>query len=165
MVRPPSWRPDLTDPNDLAEEVIRFEGYDKVGIAKPRALAGKGRTPAQRLRISAGRALAGAGYVEVISSAFGSEGDFDRMLLPAGDVRRRAVRLANPIRDEEPLMRSTLLPGLFRVATRNIGLGFADLALFEIGNAFRLRGPGGGTIAPVLAVDHGPPPGRARVGQ
>ena len=79
----------------------------------------------------------------------------------ADDVRRRAVRLANPIRDEEPLMRSTLLPGLFRVATRNIGRGFADLALFEIGNAFRLRGGGGGggggvSVAPVLAVDHGP---------
>ncbi|HET9896408.1 MAG TPA: phenylalanine--tRNA ligase subunit beta [Streptosporangiaceae bacterium] len=155
VVRPPSWRPDLTDPNDLAEEVIRFEGYDKVGVTKPRAVAGKGRTPAQRLRRSAGRALAGAGYVEVISSAFGSEADFDRMLLGAGDVRRRAVRLANPIRNEEPLMRSTLLPGLFRVALRNIGLGFADLALFEMGLAFRLRGAEP-RVAPILAVDRGP---------
>ncbi len=156
-VLPPSWRPDLTDPSDLAEEVIRIEGYERVGIATPRAVAGRGRTPAQRLRISIGRALAGSGYVEVISGPFGSAADFDRMQLPAGDVRRRAVRLANPIRDEEPLMRSTLLPGLFRVAGRNLGRGFADLALFEIGNAF-LAGAeaGGGGVAPVLAVDRRP---------
>src|SRR5215472_13061236 len=161
-VRPPSWRPDLTDPNDLAEEVIRLEGYERIGITTPKAPAGKGRTPTQRLRILIGQALAGAGYVEVISSAFGSDADFDRMQLPADDVRRRSVRLANPIRDEEPLMRTSLLPGLFRVVNRNVGRGFADLALFEIGHAFRLGTAGsngdarGAAIAPVLAVDRGP---------
>jgi len=160
-VRPPSWRPDLTDPNDLAEEVIRLEGYDRVGVAMPRATAGKGRTATQRLRIAIARALAGAGYVEVISSPFGAAEDFDRMQLPADDVRRRAVRLANPISDKEPLMRSSLLPSLFKVAVRNIGRGFADLALFETGQVFRVRGSGAGfadglTAAPVLAVDHGP---------
>ncbi|HUD36826.1 MAG TPA: phenylalanine--tRNA ligase subunit beta [Streptosporangiaceae bacterium] len=154
-VMPPSWRPDLTDPNDLAEEVIRLEGYDKVGIAMPRAVAGHGRTSAQRLRISVGQALAGAGYVEVISSPFGSAADFDRLGLPAGDRRRSAVRLANPIRDEEPLMRSTLLPGLFRVVGRNTGRGFSDLALFEVGHAF-LAKDGGPPVAPILAVDRAP---------
>lgn len=169
-VHPPSWRPDLTDPNDLAEEVIRLEGYERIGITTPKAPAGKGRTPSQRLRILIGQALAGAGYVEVISSPFGSDADFDRMQLPADDARRRSVRLANPIRDEEPLMRTTLLPGMFRVVNRNVGRGFADLALFEIGHVFRLGpdgsdgvggggGAGGGRgtgIAPVLAVNRGP---------
>src|ERR1700722_12594103 len=156
-VEPPSWRPDLTDPNDLAEEVIRLEGYERVGIKMPRAVAGKGRTPTQRLRIIVANALAGAGFVEVISSPFGAAADFDRLQLPAGDPRRQAVLLANPIREEEPLMRSTLLPGLFRVAQRNAGRGFADLALFESGHAFRAN-PAGGGVAPVLAVDHGPSP-------
>jgi phenylalanyl-tRNA synthetase beta chain len=163
-VQPPSWRPDLTDPNDLAEEVIRLEGYERVGITTPKAPAGKGRTPTQRLRILIGQALAGAGYVEVISSSFGSDADFDRMQLPADDARRRSVRLANPISGEEPLMRTTLLPGMFRVVNRNTGRGFADLALFEVGHAFRLgaaggNGDGGGRgtkVAPVLAVDRGP---------
>ena len=156
-VQPPSWRPDLTDPNDLAEEVIRLEGYERIGITTPKAPAGKGRTPTQRLRILIGQALAGAGYVEVISSPFGSDADFDRMQLPADDVRRRSVRLANPIRDEEPLMRTTLLPGLFRVVNRNVGRGFADLALFESGHVFRLGDDGrGSAAAPVLAVDRGP---------
>ncbi len=60
-VTPPSWRPDLTDPNDLAEEVIRLEGYEKIAIAMPRAIAGMGRTATQRLRILVANVLAGAG--------------------------------------------------------------------------------------------------------
>ena len=166
-VTPPSWRPDLTDPNDLAEEVIRIEGYDKIGITMPKAVAGKGRTATQRLRIAIAGALAGAGYVEVISSPFGSAADFDRLLLESGDPRRRAISLANPIRDEEPQLRTSLLPGLFRVAARNAGRGFADLALFELGNVARAKaaaGPSanvGGTrsgIAPILPVDRRPAP-------
>lgn len=156
-VTPPSWRPDLTDPNDLAEEVIRFEGYDKIGIRTPRAIAGKGRTPAQRLRAGLGRALAGAGYVEVTSSPFGSQADLDRLQLEPDDVRRRTVSLANPISDEEPLLRTSLLPGLFRVVNRNAGRGFADLSLFEIGTVVRARpGPEGSRLAPILPVDRRP---------
>ena len=161
-VTPPSWRPDLTDASDLAEEVIRLEGYEKIGVATPRAVAGHGRTPAQRLRGGIARVLAGAGFTEVISSPFGSAADFGLLQLPADDPRRRAVLLANPIRDEEPQLRTTLLPGLLRVANRNAGRGFADLSLFEIGNAARLKpadGPGrAGQVAPVLAVDRGPTP-------
>jgi phenylalanyl-tRNA synthetase beta chain len=154
-VTPPSWRPDLTDPNDLAEEVIRLEGYEKIGIATPRAPAGKGRTPTQRLRMAVGNALAGAGNIEVLSSPFGSAADFDRLQLDADDPRRRAISLANPIRDEEPLMRTSLLPGLFRVAARNAGRGFADLALFEMGNVSRAKA-GPGRTAPILPVDRRP---------
>ena len=161
-VTPPSWRPDLTDPNDLAEEVIRLEGYERIGVEMPRAMAGKGRTPAQRLRGGIARALAGAGYIEVVSNSFGSSADFDRLQLPAGDPRRRAVALANPINDEEPLLRTTLLPGMLRVAARNAGRGFPDLSLFEIGHVARVReaaGNGEGSavrVAPILAVDRGP---------
>jgi phenylalanyl-tRNA synthetase beta chain len=153
-VLPPSWRPDLTDPADLAEEVIRLEGYERIGVAMPLAPAGRGRTREQRLRIVAGRALAGAGYVEVLGSPFASAADLDRLGLPARDPRRRAVRLANPLRDEEPLLRSTLLPGLFRVLTTNTGRGAADLAIFETGLVF--RADGADLVAPVLPVDHRP---------
>ena len=158
-VRPPSWRPDLTDPNDLAEEVIRLEGYEKIGIEMPRATAGKGRTATQRLRMAVATALAGAGYVEVLGAPFGSAADMDKMLLPADDPRRNAVTLANPIRDEEPQLRTSLLPGLMRVAVRNAGRGFADLALFELGNVARLKpGDGPGRVAPILPVDRLPTP-------
>jgi phenylalanyl-tRNA synthetase beta chain len=156
-VVPPSWRPDLTDPNDLAEEVIRLEGYDKVGVRMPRAAAGRGRTATQRLRGSIARTLAGAGFVEVISSPFGSTGDFERLQFAPGDPRRAAVAVANPISDAEPLLRTTLLPSLFRVVGRNAGRGFADLALFEIGSVALARPDGPGT-APILGVDRRPTP-------
>ncbi len=154
-VTPPSWRPDLTDPADLAEEVIRLEGYENVPSRMPRVLAGRGLTPRQRLRRSVGRELADTGYVEVLSWPFASRLDADRLGLPPEDLRRPAVVVANPLSEDEPLLRTTLLPGLFRVLARNIGRGFADTALFEIGLVFRPR-PGAAPEAPILAVDRGP---------
>ena len=154
-VTPPSWRSDLTDPADLAEEVIRLEGYESIPSRMPRVLAGRGLTRRQRLRRSAGRTLAEAGYVEVLSWPFASRSDADRLGLPPEDLRRPAVVVANPLSEDEPLLRTTLLPGLFRVLARNIGRGFADTALFEIGLVFRPR-PGAAAAAPILAVDRGP---------
>jgi phenylalanyl-tRNA synthetase beta chain len=154
-VVPPSWRQDLRYPSDLAEEVIRLEGYDNVPIRMPRAAAGHGLTGAQRLRRAVGRALAGAGYVEVLSQPFGSAADYDRLQLPPDDARRRAPRVVNPLNEDEPFLRTTLLPGLLRVLARNIGRGFGDLALYEMGLVFRL-GPGGQGVAPILPVDHRP---------
>jgi phenylalanyl-tRNA synthetase beta chain len=75
--------------------------------------------------------------------------------LAAGDPRRLAPRLVNPIRDEEPLLRTTLLPGLLRVLNRNVGRGFADVALFETGLVF-LQRPGELPAAPVPPVDRAP---------
>ena len=154
-VIPPSWRPDLTDPADLAEEVIRLEGYENIPVRMPRAPAGHGLTARQRARREAGRELAGAGYVEVLSYPFISAADFDRLQLPAGDARRVALRLANPLSEDEPLLRTTLLPGLLRVLARNVGRGFADVALYEMGTVFRPR-PGSPGVAPILPVDRRP---------
>jgi phenylalanyl-tRNA synthetase beta chain len=154
-VVPPSWRQDLRYPSDLAEEVIRLEGYDNVPVRMPRAAAGKGLTGSQRLRRAVGRTLAGAGYVEVLSQPFSSAADSERMQLPGEDVRRRVVRIANPLSEDEPFLRTTLLPGLLRVLARNIGRGFGDLALYEVGLVFRL-GTGGQRVAPIPRVDRGP---------
>ncbi|MFB7758483.1 phenylalanine--tRNA ligase subunit beta, partial [Streptomyces sp. NPDC056121] len=66
----PSWRPDLVEPNDLAEEVIRLEGYENLPSTLPRPPAGRGLTERQRLHRRAGRALAGAGYVEALNYPF-----------------------------------------------------------------------------------------------
>jgi phenylalanyl-tRNA synthetase beta chain len=154
-VTPPSWRPDLAHPADLAEEVIRLEGYENIPARMPRAAAGRGLTAPQRLRRATGRALAGAGYVEVLSSPFVGAADFGRLHLPAADPRRATLRMANPLSEDEPLLRTTLLPGLLRVLARNAGRGFADLALYETGLVFRPR-PGSPGVAPILPVDRGP---------
>jgi phenylalanyl-tRNA synthetase beta chain len=154
-VVPPSWRADLRQPADLAEEVIRLEGYDNVPVKMARATSGRGLTDAQRMRRTIGRTLAGAGYVEVISSSFASAADWDRLQLAPDDPRRRATRISNPLSEDEPFLRTTLLPGLLRVLARNLGRGFGDLALQEMGLVFR-PGPGPQLAAPVLRVDRGP---------
>jgi phenylalanyl-tRNA synthetase beta chain len=155
-VVPPSWRPDLRQPADLAEEVIRLEGYDNVPVKIARATAGRGLTDAQRMRRAVGRALAGAGYVEVLSSPFASAADWDRLQLAPDDPRRVATRISNPLSEDEPFLRTTLLPGLLRVLARNLGRGFADVALQEMGLVFR-PGPGQQRrTAPILRVDRGP---------
>ncbi|MFA1544046.1 phenylalanine--tRNA ligase subunit beta [Actinomadura monticuli] len=154
-VTPPSWRPDLTDPNDLAEEVIRLEGYEDIPARAPRPSAGQGLTAGQRLRRRVGRALAGAGYVEALAFPFLAEKDLDGLQLPADDARRRTLRLANPMSEQEPLLRTTLLPGLLKVLALNVGRGFGDAGLYELGVVFRPR-PDAPERAPRLAVDRGP---------
>jgi phenylalanyl-tRNA synthetase beta chain len=157
QVTPPSWRPDLTDPADLAEEVIRLEGYESVPVRTPRTLAGKGLTPRQKLLRSISRTLAEAGYVEVNVEPFAPVKDADSLGLPPEDERRPVVRIANPLSEDEPVLRTTLLPGLFRALARNVGRGFTDAALYESDLVFRPR-PGAPATAPILATDRGPTP-------
>jgi phenylalanyl-tRNA synthetase beta chain len=76
-------------------------------------------------------------------------------MLPADDPRRAAVAVANPLSDDEPLLRTTLLPGLLRVLGQNVGRGFGDIALFESGLVFLPR-PDSPGVAPILATDRGP---------
>ncbi|MFF1380143.1 phenylalanine--tRNA ligase subunit beta [Streptomyces sp. NPDC058308] len=135
----PSWRPDLAEPNDLAEEVIRLEGYENLPSTLPKPPAGRGLTERQRLHRRVGRALAGAGYVEALSYPFIGEGVFDQLGLAADDPARRVVKLANPLSDEEPALRTTLLPGLLAALRRNDGRGAHDQALFETGLVFHPR--------------------------
>ena len=152
-VTPPPWRPDITDPYDLVEEVARIVGYDQVPSVLPTPGAGAGLTRGQRLKRRVGRTLAGAGCVEVISFPFVGAAAFDQLGLPADDVLRHTVRLANPLSTEEPAYTTTLLPGLLKAATRNLGRGAPGVALFETGTvAFPAdRGP-----APIYGVEWRP---------
>ncbi len=152
-VTPPTWRPDVTDPYDLVEEVARIVGYDQVPSVLPTPGAGRGLTRGQRLRRRVGRTLAGAGCVEVISFPFVGEAALDQLGLAGDDRRRHTVRLANPLSSEEPSYTTTLLPGLLRTAARNLGRGAPGASLFETGTvAF----PAGHGPAPIYGVDHRP---------
>jgi phenylalanyl-tRNA synthetase beta chain len=138
-VTPPSWRPDLRDPNDFAEEAIRLFGFDNVPSVLPSAPGGQGLTIAQKRRRRIATALVGAGFTEVVSYPFVGDADFDAMGLPADDLRRTTVKLANPLSDEEPSMQTTLLPTLLRTAERNVGRGATDLAIFQTSLVFLPR--------------------------
>ncbi|MFE2013362.1 phenylalanine--tRNA ligase subunit beta [Streptomyces sp. NPDC059491] len=154
VVTVPSWRPDLAEPNDLAEEVIRLEGYENLPSTLPKPPAGRGLTERQRTHRRVGRALAGAGYVEALNYPFIGEQALDQLGLEADDDRRRVVTLVNPLSDEEPALRTTLLPGLLGALRRNDSRGSHDLALFETGLVFRPEGEPG--VAVRLPVDRRP---------
>ncbi|MFF1543184.1 phenylalanine--tRNA ligase subunit beta [Streptomyces sp. NPDC058291] len=154
IVTVPSWRPDLAEANDLAEEVIRLEGYENLPSTLPKPPSGRGLTHRQRLHRRVGRALAGAGYVEAPNYPFVSEQVFDQLGLDADDPARRVVKLTNPLNDEEPALRTSLLPGLLGALRRNDGRGSHDLALFETGLVFLPREEQG--VAGHLPVDRRP---------
>ena len=141
-VQPPPWRPDLVQPNDLAEEVIRLEGYEHLPSVLPLAPAGRGLTERQRMRRRVGRALAASGYVEVLPSPFIGTEILDGLGIDTDDERRRLVRIANPLSDEEPYLRPLLLADLLPTLRRNVGRGAPDVALFELGKVFIERPDG-----------------------
>ncbi|MFI5696837.1 phenylalanine--tRNA ligase subunit beta [Kribbella sp. NPDC051586] len=153
-VTPPSWRPDLRDPNDFAEEAIRLFGFDNVPSILPAAPGGQGLTVPQKRRRKMATALVGAGLTEVVSYPFTGEADFDAMGFPADDVRRRTVKLVNPISDEEPSMQTSLLATLLRTAERNVGRGATDLAIFQTGLVFLPKAET--KPAPLPSVAHRP---------
>ncbi|MEV0458570.1 phenylalanine--tRNA ligase subunit beta [Catellatospora methionotrophica] len=147
----PSWRPDLRQPADLVEEVVRLDGFENVPSVLPIAPPGQGLTPSQRRKRSVGRALAEHGYVEVLSYPFVSPSALVTLGLPTD-----AVRLANPLSDEEPLMRTSLLPPLLTALKRNVGRGQRDVALFEQGLVFLPDLSAG--VPPVMGVTGRPDP-------
>jgi phenylalanyl-tRNA synthetase beta chain len=152
-VTPPTWRPDLTDPADLVEEVVRLAGYDDVPSVLPTAPPGRGLTERQRRRRAVGRALAEFGYVEAPSFPFVGTAALDALGLAEDDPRRQVVLVRNPLSEEEPALRTTLLPGLLAALARNLSRGIRDVALFEHGAVF----PGGErSAAPLPGVDRRP---------
>ncbi|MGC5586067.1 phenylalanine--tRNA ligase subunit beta [Ornithinimicrobium sp. W1665] len=149
LVTPPSWRPDLTDAPTLVEEVARIDGYDRIPSVVPRAVGGRGLTHGQRSRRTVAAALAGQGLHEVLTYPFVGEQRLDELALTESDPRRRALRLANPLSDESPLMRTELLQTLPDILRRNLSRGAKDVALFEIDTVTL---PDGAAAAPVPGV-------------
>jgi phenylalanyl-tRNA synthetase beta chain len=135
VVDPPSWRWDLLTPTDLAEEVARMIGYDKIPSILPPRPNHASLTPTQKRRRAISAMLAARGLAEVQTFPFTNQETIDQM----GFVGERAAtyRIANPMSDELPLMRVHLVPGLIEVAARNISRGAKDFAIFEMGSIFR----------------------------
>ncbi|SES49593.1 phenylalanyl-tRNA synthetase beta subunit [Pedococcus cremeus] len=132
-VLPASWRPDLADGPDLVEEVARVRGYDQIPSVLPQATAGRGLTHGQRTRRVIATTLAQQGLVEVLSYPFIGRDLFDRLGYAADDVRRRTITVANPLSDEAPLMRTSVLDTLLETLRRNVARGNRDAAIYELG--------------------------------
>ena len=135
VVDPPAWRSDLLAPADCAEEVARMVGYDAIPSILPPRPKHASLTPRQRRQRAIATMLASRGLAEVQTFPFTSQETIDFM----GFVGERAAtyRIANPMSEENPLMRVHLVPGLIEVARRNISRGAKDFAIFEMGSIFR----------------------------
>ena len=136
-VLPPVYRLDVSITEDVAEEVGRMYGYEKV----PPTLPGARRTswrpaaPSQERRLDPLRhALAGPGYTEVVTPALTSGAVLDQ--LGVGD---QAMRVINPVSDDQDALRTTLLPSLLRVASHNRNYGRQSVAVFEVARAYLRR--------------------------
>ncbi len=129
---PPSWRPDLKQPADLVEEVLRLEGLELIPSVLPQAPAGRGLTSLQKRRRAIGKSLALNGYVEILPTPFLPAGIFDQWGLPADDPRRTTTHVLNPLEADRPELATTLLPGLLESLSRNVSRGAIDTSLFAI---------------------------------
>jgi phenylalanyl-tRNA synthetase beta chain len=132
---------DVTREADLIEEVARVRGLDKLPATLPaRRGAVGGLTADQRSRRLAEDLLRARGLNEVVTYSFLAEGLLDKLMLPDTDVRLRALRIANPLSEDQSVMRTMLLPGLLQVAARNLARDERELRLFETGRIFVSNG-------------------------
>jgi phenylalanyl-tRNA synthetase beta chain len=153
-VLPAPWRPDLSDGPDFAEEVVRLRGYDQIPSVLPQAGNGRGLTHGQRVRRVLANTLAEQGFVEVLTYPFVSAKNHDDLGLEVNDPRRTTVRIANPLSDEAPLMRTSVLSTMVEALRRNVSRGARDTSIFEMGLVTRpLWEP---QAAPVPGTDQRP---------
>ncbi len=142
LVTIPTRRPDVRRSIDLVEEVGRLHGYDSIPTHVATGQGGGIPAPLRRMR-RLRSVMVGAGYHEVVTFSFIGGADMDGLGLPETDARRATIAVTNPLRDEEGVMRTTLLPGLLKAAALNVSRRVLDVALFETGRVFL---PGAGKL-------------------
>ena len=133
----PTWRDDVTGMPDIAEEVARIVSYDNIAPTIPVALLSSGgMTPKKALTKEVTHYLAHAGLSQIITFSFMHKDGLSNMMLPEGDSRYTAIPILNPISEEFPYMRTTLVPAVIEAAKRNIAQQNKDLWLFETANVY-----------------------------
>lgn len=133
----PTWRDDVTGMPDIAEEVARIVSYDNIVPTIPVAiLSSGGMTPKKALTKEVTHYLAHAGLSQIITFSFMHKDGLTNMMLPEGDSRYTAIPILNPISEEFPYMRTTLVPAVIDAAKRNIAQQNKDLWLFETANVY-----------------------------
>ena len=140
-VHPPTWRPDLRTGPDLVEEVARIDGYDRIPSVLPTPPGGRGLTHGQRVRRIIADVLAGQGLTEIWSAPFVGDARHTALGLDAAATRATTIALANPLSEEAPLMRASLLSTMVDALLRNLARGSRDVGLFELGLVVALDGP------------------------
>ena len=137
IVTPPSFRGDLEREIDLIEEVARMDGYEKIPLTLPQGPpSSEERNKAFVIERKALDLLAHHGYHEVITYSFTSPKSSDRLGLPPNDVRRKHLRILNPLTEDFSVLRTSLIPGLLETACYNLSWKNSNLKLFELKRVF-----------------------------
>lgn len=136
-VKVPSWRNDVSRMADISEEIARLYGYDKIKSTLPEGASMQGSQSDKQTFIDKVKAsLSAQGLCETISFALTNEATFDKLNIPQDDALRQAIPIMNPLSDEYPLIRTTLLSSVFDNLSRNLARKNDDVALFEVGTVF-----------------------------
>ena len=137
----PSWRADVVGIADLAEEVARFYGYNNIPTTLMRGQTTLGGySPAQKLEQTLGSVCRSCGYDEIITYSFISPTYYDKILWPADYAARKSFKILNPLGEDTSIMRTTVLPSMLEILTRNYNYRNKTAKLYEVG---RIYLPGG----------------------
>lgn len=137
----PSWRADVEGIADLAEEAARFYGYNKIPVTLMRGQTTQGGySPVQKLENRLGELCRACGYDEIITYSFISPTQYDKIRWEAGDPRRESFKILNPLGEDTSIMRTTVLPSMLEILSRNYNFRNASARLYELG---RIYLPGG----------------------
>ncbi len=141
VVAVPSYRQDIVREVDIIEEIARLHGYENIPATLPKGKMTEGRrSPKQKVAEFISTRMTALGFSEIITYSFTNKKYFDDLLLPADDPLRNAVVVKNPFSEEQGIMRTTLLPSLLAVVSRNMNRRLLDMAVYEMAHVFR---PGG----------------------
>ncbi len=134
---PPPYRRDIREYYDVVEEVARIYGFDRIPSRIPSTALPDGILNRKEINIGGIKeSIRKTGFTEVINYSFMNMTDLELLSVPAGDLRRNHITIMNPLRQEDSLMRTTLLPSLLNNFRYNLSRGVKDIRLFEVSKIF-----------------------------
>ena len=139
----PSWRGDVSHYSDVAEEVARFYGYNVLPTAFSGGIStAGGYSPIQQYERELGTVCRGLGLDEIITYSFISPSYYDKIRMSADDPRRDSLRILNPLGEDTSIMRTTILPSMLEILSRNYKVRNKEAWLYEIGKIYLKRPDG-----------------------
>ncbi|MBU5626977.1 phenylalanine--tRNA ligase subunit beta [Oscillibacter sp. MSJ-2] len=145
LIRVPSWRSDVEHYSDIAEEVARFYGYNRIPTTLMRgATIRGGYSPVQNAERSVGAMCRTLGYSEIITYSFISPTYYDKINLPADSPLRSSMRILNPLGEDTSIMRTTTLPSMLEILARNYSFRNKSARLYELGRVYFAKNDGSG---------------------
>ena len=136
VIQVPSWRPDLNLMADIAEEIGRSFGYNEIPTTAFKNATQGGYTPMMKLESTCGRACRALGYNEIITYSFVSPTIFDQIRVPADSLLRNTLKIQNPLGEDTSIMRTTALPSMLDILSRNYAYHNKSVKLYELAKIY-----------------------------